>query len=249
MIKKFVLAVLLLLVATNVWAVKTIDVSATDHNLGTSNPEPGYEYRSDNEDEVCIYCHTPHGGTINTPLWNRGLPDQSGANAFTHYTSATLYGVGFSTRNVNTESLLCMSCHDGAVAMNAINNNSNRTGAAPDNTMVMTSWEYWAESGVGKVIGDAPDAAGTAQGRSRDLTDDHPISFNYPTAVAASGGKLDSLANAKVDGVRFFGAAKENVECSSCHDPHVDGNADADYAPFLTMPNTASALCLACHIK
>lgn len=251
MIKKSVLAVLLLLVATNVWAVKTIDVSATVHNMGMTVPDPYTMYRSGNEDEVCIFCHTPHGGTLNTPLWNRGLIDQSGGNAFTHYTSSTLssYMTGISTRNVNTESLLCMGCHDGAVAMNAISNNSNRTGAAPDNAYLMNSMQFWSGFGVGKVIGDAPDATYTAQGRRRDLTDDHPISFNYPSAVAVSGGKLHALADAKNDGVRFFGTLKENVECSSCHDPHVNGDADVNYAPFLTIPNTNSGLCLACHVK
>jgi predicted CXXCH cytochrome family protein len=39
------------------------------------------------------------------------------------------------------------------------------------------------------------------------------------------------------------------MECSSCHDPHVDYVADADYTPFLIRPNDRSKLCLTCHIK
>ena len=33
------------------------------------------------------------------------------------------------------------------------------------------------------------------------------------------------------------------VECASCHDPHTSN------ATFLRIPNTGSAVCLACHVK
>jgi hypothetical protein len=61
---------------------------------------------------------------------------------------------------------------------------------------------------------------------------------------------LDTVANAQADGVRFFGATNY-IECSTCHDPHVNYSASGDpaYTPFLITPNTNSNLCLACHIK
>lgn len=259
MIKKFVLAVVLLLVATNLWAVPVpgpSDVSNTIHNMGSQVPDPFSFYRSGNEDEVCIFCHTPHGGTLNTPLWNRALPDQSGGSAFTHYNSTTLSPTlkDDTTRPVNAESLLCMSCHDGTVAMNSIVNVSNRTvGGVPNDgaTGKLMTYYDWGVEGIGAVIGDAPDAAGFGQGRWRDLTDDHPISFSYTSVYNDPGyaeDKLHIVGFAEDKGIRFFGVNK-NVECSSCHDPHVNGNANTAYLPFLIMPNTASALCLACHIK
>lgn len=33
------------------------------------------------------------------------------------------------------------------------------------------------------------------------------------------------------------------VECASCHDPHTAN------ATFLRIPNSGSAVCLACHVK
>lgn len=256
MIKKIVLAVGLLFVATNLWAAWVpgpSNISNTIHNMGSQSPFSFY--RATNEDEVCIFCHTPHGGTLNTPLWNRALPNQSVGNEFTHYTSASLSsyltGAGMATRQVNAESLLCMSCHDGTVAMNSIINASNRTGAVPDGGTIgkLQTYYDWGIEGIGAVIGDAPNAAGFGQGRSRDLRDDHPISFSYDSAKASTNGsKLNPLQTAKDVGVRFFGV-NNNVECSSCHDPHVNGNANTAYLPFLITPNTASALCLACHIK
>src|SRR5262245_33297365 len=114
MFQKSVLVIVMLVAATNVWAVKTLDVSKTIHNLGSSNTQNA-EYRSGIEDEVCIFCHTPHGGTLDGPLWNRALT--SDGNGFTHYASATLspYFTTVAARPVKNESLLCLTCHDGSV--------------------------------------------------------------------------------------------------------------------------------------
>ena len=257
MFKKVVLLVMFLLSATNLWAVKTLNVSNTWHNLGSTGTYPASP--GINEDEVCIFCHTPHGGTANTPLWNRDLPLQGVGNEFSHYTSATLSGymkgAGMSVRQVNTESLLCLSCHDGTVALNNINNFSNRTGVMPNvltDPMQDTSMGF----GVSAVIGDPTDEPIDVDGipAGRNLTDDHPISFSYESAQTHGDniGQLNTSGFAKGKGIRFFGdQVNENrVECSSCHDPHVDYVAgDTAYTPFLVTPNTGSALCLACHIK
>lgn len=243
MIKKAVVAVVMLFVATNTWA----DVAGTRHNLSSTSTVPFNQYMATNEDEVCVFCHTPHGGTLVAALWNRNLP----VGAFTHYTSATLApSVGAVGRPVQNESLVCLSCHDGSVAMNSIINSS---GATPDNTMSMqTMW-----TGIGAVIG-ATNADLTA---TRDLSDDHPISFSYVDVLGdpGMGAKLHTVGDAETAGVRFFplnvaaAAGTKRVECSSCHDPHINHESSTGgnpaYAPFLVMPNTASALCLACHIK
>lgn len=255
MIKKIVLVVVMLSISTNLWAVKgPQDVSAGPHNLGSLGT---YQGKATNEDEVCIFCHTPHGSTPLTPLWNRALT--SDGTGFTHYTSTTLStftsDVTIANRTVNTESLLCMSCHDGTVAMNNIINNSNRTGAAPNDPPAMfdTSFGF----GVSPVIGD-PDGTPTIQ-LGKNLTDDHPISFSYADAYDDTTGnpsftKLRSVVEAESAGLRFFGGTSR-MECSTCHDPHVSYDAtstpagDPDYSPFLITPNVGSALCLGCHKK
>lgn len=267
MLKKSVLVVAVLLVATNLWAAKTMDVSGTRHNLSSTSVGIDNYYKAGltSEDEVCIFCHTPHGGALTGPLWNRNLPTATG---FTHYSSATLSGYmkGLaSNRNVNAESLLCMGCHDGSIAassmMNSIINTSNRTDAAPDNSMHIVGIP-WLGITAG-AIGDAPNGTGGLTGETKNLSDDHPISFSYYSAWnhAGNSGKLnraDGVAanDPRTDGIRFFGpdvAGEQRVECSSCHDPHVNyetaTGGDVAYTPFLVMPNTGSALCLACHIK
>lgn len=263
MLKKVVLAIVLLLVTTNGWAIKTYNVSAGPHNMGMLNTNPTAVFLSTDEDEVCIFCHTPHGGSLNGPLWNRNLPNQAGVNFFGHYTSATLstYMKGLSTtRVVRNESLLCMSCHDGQVAFNNIINPSNRTGGLPP-TMpggadVMWDTSFGADGS--DVIGDPNAVAPQNFLVGRNLTNDHPISFQYTPDQTANSGKLRDTALAKGSGIRFFGnqTTENYVECSSCHDPHIDysdpvagGTGDVNYAPFLVTPNAGSNLCLACHIK
>ena len=257
MFKKIVLVVGLLLIATNLWAAK--DVSVTRHNLSSTATAltPVNYYISTNEDEVCIFCHTPHGGTLNTPLWNRAVPTGIG---FTHYSSTTLaptlLGPAAAARVVWPESLLCMSCHDGSLAMSTLSNVSNRTGGVPLIDATPLGKMQTMFENPGSVIGDRHDPVNTWKtlGVANDLSDDHPISFSYSAVLGDPGfaSKLKSVLLAKGAGIRFFGAT-DRVECSSCHDPHANYEAayggDASLSPFLVMNNNGSALCLACHIK
>lgn len=260
MYRRSVLAFVILLIATKTWAAPpTLPLNVTEsiHNFSTSGVQAkGYGYAAKNEDEVCIFCHTPHGGTLNTPLWNRALPDQS-STPFTHYSSSTLsaYTKGLATnRPVRPESLLCMSCHDGAVAMNSIINNSNKSGVTPDNTAVMVN--VWVTT-AGR-IGDIMNPSGFGlQGQTRNLSDDHPISLDYGSAATSAGvGRFQPPSGGtdpREKGVRFFGTGGElYLECSSCHNPHVNYNGtggNSAYTPFLVMSNAGSNLCLACHVK
>lgn len=254
--KKAGFLALMLMMATNAWAVS--DVSKTWHNLSTSAVQ--FAYQSAIEDEVCIYCHTPHGGKLDAPLWNRDLP----VGAFTHYSSATISTtLGSTTRAVNAESLVCMSCHDGSTALNNIINQSASTGGIPDQVDPMPA--PMVGFGVGSVIGTyAIDGVAQNATDTRNLTDDHPISFSYYDVYNDTTGgenyttQFKTIALAEAAGIRFFPtgggavAGGKRVECSSCHDPHVNYTADGgdvNLAPFLVRSNAGSGLCLACHIK
>jgi len=230
-------------------------ITKTIHNLSTS--QEADMYRSDNEDQVCVFCHTPHGGTLDGPLWNRESPT---ANKYTHYNSASLsgylQGLG-ATRAVEKESLLCLSCHDGSISINTLMNYSNTNGVPTFNTGQDAYIPF-----LGIPDGNNPGAqigGSRAEGNvDWDLSDDHPISFKYGSVYAEKGTEFKDVTTAEDAGVRFFGGADKRVECSSCHDPHVmydslyeGGNllADESYRPFLITSNAGSAMCLACHTK
>ncbi|OGT99163.1 MAG: hypothetical protein A2X80_05160 [Geobacteraceae bacterium GWB2_52_12] len=186
--------------------------------------------------QICIFCHTPHNPTKNVPLWNRVNPAAAG---WTMYASPTISATATTklatgTFDADSISLFCMSCHDGVTAMGAF---TNKAGAAADALGAI------AEASNAN-IGDAVAGAGGIH-----LENDHPVGFNYNTAATEDSGlhsKAD--ANTSLGGSAFFGAAGNNIECSSCHKVHEPGAAGTT-APFLRISNSASALCLACHNK
>lgn len=226
------------------------NVSRTVHNLSSNDGGFYDQYVSDNEEGVCIFCHTPHGGSLNGPLWNRSLPN----HAFTHYNSATLSSkVGAVGRPVSDESLLCLACHDGSIALNMVINTSNDVG--PPTINGGDTFMAFFAGVIGGFIGKSPQNDDPTN--HGDLTDDHPISFSYQEVQEFEPDGLHSVGNAIAGGVRFFGS-DYRVECSSCHDPHVnydslipedDPMSDERYRPFLITPNSGSVLCLACHDK
>lgn len=71
---------------------------------------------------------------------------------------------------------------------------------------------------------------GTANG-TREKTDIQLYARGSLTAVNADGSNLTIVG------------AQPFVECASCHDPHSSNDT------FLRIPNTGSAVCLACHDK
>jgi hypothetical protein len=87
----------------------------------------------------------------------------------------------------------------------------------------------------------------------KNLSNDHPISivFNNALILADQGSdpspKLQLPAPAT--GLKLLGAANNVIECATCHDVHEEGSIGDGKFPFLRMSNTASQMCLACHIK
>ena len=202
-------------------------ISATKHNLSSSGSSN--DIYSDNP-EICVFCHTPHNAikNANIPLWNHDLS----ANAtYGVYNSPTMDGsptdVGGVTTANATVTNLCLSCHDGTVALNALNN--------PSNAHLVTTMQ-----GTG-VDGSDAIAAGRATRLGTDLSDDHPINFTYDAALVTADGGLNDPA-ALTDVVLYNGT----VQCASCHDPHT---SEATTQPFLRFTMDGSALCLKCHAK
>lgn len=185
-------------------------IAATKHNLSASGPGT---VKAATETGICVFCHAPHNSAPSAPLWNRQTP---GSN-YTPYTSSTAKAnAGQPTRG----SLLCLSCHDGTIALGNVLNRTIPISMA---------------GGVGTMPAGSPSRLGT------DLSGDHPISIAYTSTLAATRGELVN-PSALTGAVRLDAAGL--MQCSACHDPHED-----PYGKFLVMPNQASALCQVCHLK
>ena len=185
-------------------------IKYTKHNLSISGPGT---IKSTTEDQICIFCHAPHSARRDVPyIWNRA---DSTVN-YIPYQSSTLYAaVGQPTG----ASKLCLSCHDGTIALGAL---------------VSEYFEVPFAGGI-RYMPDSPSKLGT------DLSDDHPVSFAYDSNLAMRNGELaDPLSlphEIKLDD-------NGELQCTACHDPH-----NNTYGKFLLISNIYSNLCTACHVK
>ncbi len=111
-------------------------------------------------------------------------------------------------------SRLCLSCHDGVLALGSVR--------------MPTPGSQFT---LGPLTG--PGSLGT------NLSDDHPVSITYDSALAALQGQL-------VDPVTLPPAIhldqNGQLQCTACHDPHEEINPD-----FLRMDDRYGNLCTACH--
>src|SRR5581483_11720188 len=164
----------------------------------------------------CTYCHVPHSGNGNL------------APLWNQQLSTATYDVYTSTTNVNrdnpqsplgTDSGLCLSCHDGTV-------------------------------GVADTVlyGQLPTTGTWIQGDNftTHLQSSHPFSIVKPLQ-----DNIDLISTLATTGRTGDPAGKVQlingtVECTSCHNPHVQG-IDKVSTNFLVRDSSSGQMCLACH--
>ena len=216
--KHIVILSIVLLAAVPVFAA----VEDTKHDLSSGS---GSGVTTSNTDQICVFCHTPHqSGTSTDPLWNHTL--QSASTSYGFYDSATLNAN--STREGDIAAIastdvswLCLSCHDGTVAVNSLYNDPYSTTVDPTLTEL---------GNISSGLMTGTPNVGT------DLSNDHPINFTYADVVSADG---ELTAAGSVTLPLFSG----KVQCATCHDPH------SSTTLFLTETVSGSTLCLHCHTK
>ena len=191
------------------------------HNMSTSGPGTVV---AATEGAVCVFCHTPHSAsTAQTaaPLWNR----QSSTATYTLYSSDYLTSLSYAVpAQPNAKSKLCLSCHDGTIALGTV---YNAPGAGTSITM------------AGSVTTMPLNAGGYL---GTDLSDDHPIGFTYDQS--ADPELVSRAWPWNTDVTLDPDASTGRLECHTCHDVH-----DNQYTHFLQMSNTNAALCTFCHSK
>jgi predicted CXXCH cytochrome family protein len=169
---------------------KSQTIVNTVHNMSVSGPGT---VKASSESEICIFCHTPHNSRPDAPLWNRNDP---GSTYILYNSSTTQAAPG----QPDGSSILCLSCHDGTIALGNVISRTTPIGFAGGITTM---------------------PPGTSN-LSTDLSNDHPVSFVYNAALAAADGEL-------FDPAVLTGPVKlENskLQCTSCHDPHKNTYTD-----------------------
>jgi predicted CXXCH cytochrome family protein len=203
--KKHIAIGVILIVGSGLLMGQNISGSAHDFSGKTWNPGG----------EICEVCHTPHkaDNTVSgAPLWNHEVTTAT----FTLYSSGTFDATA---GQPDGASKLCLSCHDGTVAIDNFGGQTNGTKFI----------------GGGKNLGT-------------DISDDHPVSITYDANLATADGGLydptttNSGLGSTIDADMLISG---ELQCSSCHDVHNGSGV----AKLLVKSNAASALCLTCHSK
>lgn len=145
--------------------------------------------------EVCVYCHTPHGGQTAAPLWNRNFSTATYQMYDGNHSSTIDMTVDPQPTGV---SQACLSCHDGTVGLDVVVNVPNRY------------------SGGGAIGTRMP--AGGFTNLGTDLRNDHPVSVSFDNTADT---KFHSAAEIEAAGLRFYNG---KVQCGSCHNPHTAEN-------------------------
>ncbi len=244
-----------LLAANSSYAQFTATIAGGPHDLSN-----GSAVRNSNatiNGQTCVYCHVPHGGSTNQPLWNRSNP--TGAS-YQVYTSSTSKTVATGSAVAAGISGACMSCHDGTIAMDVLTNvNGIAFGTSPTGgSVAFTAGPNRKATYTNGTGGTANVMSGGLPFIGADLRNDHPVAVVYQTALSADPTHYTAItqsgARIYVNGaggqLPLFGTstATATVECASCHDAH-NNSLNGTNGGFLRQANTGSQMCKACHNK
>jgi hypothetical protein len=167
------------------------------HNLGSGNiksttPNGGTPSNHSNDTaEVCVFCHTPHGGdnSASVPLWNRQL-GLSGTATYKRYSDLGTSTFDASEAPVGSVTIACLSCHDGTQAIDSVLNAPGSGGWTGTAARLGTNFGG-ADQANGQL---APTASGVVQNLGTDLSNDHPVSMQY-AGGGVRVGQLDGPTN------------------------------------------------------
>ena len=231
-----------------------IGINGTPHDLGSVHNGMDYTAEpADSLNRICIFCHAPHntykpfGTTVGAgptvpdpafdylPLWNHTLQEDLAYTMYDNGTGAPQSGRQASQAIImdlmgttpGSVSLLCLSCHDGSVAVNSYGNADQRPGSQSTGTKYITN--------------------AYAIGLDKYLGNHHPISFDYLT-VQQNDAEIRDAAAAMLTPTEFvedklYGG---KMECATCHSVHNTGNSGE---ALLWRSDQNSELCLTCHAK
>lgn len=203
---------------------------------------------------LCTFCHTPHKAVQTRLLWNHTLSQNTFA-----WSDATSTVGGTRLPTVSTAwtgpTKLCLSCHDGSVAVGDIQwfNERAWTGASALDPTKYSSGPFNTATPGG------------------DLKGNHPVAFPYPYNGApntyngtTTGNRVELLefvSDPTTLKIRLFNdssggveagpiAGHTGMECSTCHDPHNGTAVQAEFFLRGTLGGSdANYICLKCHKK
>ena len=207
----------------------------------------------------CVYCHIPpdknssaapdsaadaaqsiedtlkQGAALGgNPSWNRFLPDPDSYNL---YDSRSLEN---KVRTPSPISLLCLSCHDGTMALDMTVFKPNGWNSSQDAALHVRLNGGDDLMSCGKCHNGQVAHSIEIKHLGTDLRNDHPISMQYAGLNSKDSDFWAPDSRYGFDnGVKLYDG---KVECATCHNVH-----DPDIN--LLLRATSDRLCETCHIK
>ena len=169
------------------WAVVSVALAQSGDVLGAHDLSmSGGSHIKGQMSAACLYCHVPHSGLGKGPLWGQTFSSQ----IYSTYTSDTEQNTGVQPE-LGQDSSLCLSCHDGTVAVGQV---------IPYGPYIMT---------------------GTMPSMGTKLESTHPFSLKLPLKDAADLVASLVANGTTADPTHSVKLINGNVECTSCHNPHI----------------------------
>ncbi len=197
-------------------------VVATLHNLSVTGPG---EIRAVRETQICKFCHVPHNAIEPVPLWGHALSQAQYETA----EITTPDGVREPAPQPDGSSRLCLSCHDGTVALGDV--------AGEARPIAMRTADRLRPGRRGFL--------GT------DLSGSHPISFvvfeTHPDEVPLHHDSILRPLSAITSDPDVKLDAAGKMQCTTCHDPHSDRFYQEGTVPRFWVKPSVSEVCLTCH--
>jgi hypothetical protein len=172
-------------------------IAGSRHNMGAF----GKYVQTDGTSEICVFCHAPHHGGTNAPLWNKGVP-----TGFTSY-GTTLAGTTVGAPGGAT--LACLSCHDGVSTFDTLINAPGKGNGGSNNKIATDmGWvfkmpilgatalqlDHFGDPNCGICHNSASKAGPVRMNIGTDLRDDHPVSVTYTAGKGSLRPTSDDIA-------------------------------------------------------
>ncbi|RKX22609.1 MAG: hypothetical protein DRP35_01515 [Candidatus Zixiibacteriota bacterium] len=204
--------ILITVVSLNLFASGSVVNSK--HNLSTSGKGT---IKSSSETQVCIFCHSSHNTSNEGPLWNH---ETTKPGKFKTYDRATMDS---KAEQPSGSTKLCLSCHDGTIAVGAIKGLSS-------------SIPMRAVGSDGEIPSSKKSNLGI------NLSGTHPVSIKFEQSMALAD---DHLRWPPYDPENEVGLDADGyVQCTACHDPHDDSKSHK--YPFWKKASF-DEVCNVCH--
>ena len=234
-------------------------VGNTRHNLSQRQVSGGGpagatmdSFRNDYE-EVCVYCHPPHGAsrTVSAPLWNRTIK----SNTYLTYDLLNTSSLTQTVTPPGINSLTCLSCHDGTTAVDSIINmpgagrynpaqetveNSAFLNSAWDNRRGPDATVHLRMNASECLVCHSPSGGFAGAGATdftafaigTDLRNDHPVGIHYPSAAGA--------------GTDFKEPQRREARLAY-FDTNANGRADSNEIRLYNTGDGYEVECASCH--